>query len=59
MCLFLSSVGCSSHPCQNGGSCTTSLDDPDGYMCVCAIGYTGRLCDQKLHGAFGYNIDSF
>ncbi|XP_072021619.1 uncharacterized protein [Amphiura filiformis] len=48
-------LGCNSQPCQNGGSCTTSPDDPNGYVCECAIGYTGRLCDQKLHAVCYYN----
>ena len=39
--LFLDVNECTSEPCLNGGSCT---DEPDGYFCTCADGWTGAEC---------------
>jgi len=33
---------CSSHPCQNGGSC---CDKGDHYECSCPVGYQGQYCE--------------
>ena len=34
-----------SEPCQNGGTCN---DSANGYMCLCADGYTGNNCEGKI-----------
>jgi len=33
---------CASFPCMHGGSC---LDGADTFMCVCAVGHTGEMCE--------------
>ena len=33
---------CSSSPCENGGSCTDSVN---GYTCSCVLSYTGKHCE--------------
>ena len=41
--LFIFAVNeCTSGPCQNGATCR---DDFDGYICACALGYSGGLCE--------------
>ncbi|XP_048586880.1 oncoprotein-induced transcript 3 protein isoform X2 [Nematostella vectensis] len=35
---------CSSSPCQNGGICH---DQPNGFNCTCASGYTGNRCESQ------------
>lgn len=34
---------CASDPCNNGGTCI-NLDNGQGFLCVCASGYTGDIC---------------
>ena len=42
-CLYITEVNdCSSHPCQNGGSC---CDKGDRYECKCPDGYSGTHCE--------------
>ena len=36
---------CSSHKCENGGSC---IDGIDGYTCSCGEGYTGVYCEEDI-----------
>ena len=36
---------CAANPCQHGGTCT---NQPDGYTCECAPGYTGTDCEQDI-----------
>ena len=36
---------CSSNPCQNGGTCTNSVD---GFECACLDGYDGRRCGADV-----------
>ncbi|KAK3579450.1 hypothetical protein CHS0354_028250 [Potamilus streckersoni] len=38
-------IGCSSHPCQNGGIC---IDDNSSYSCSCLKGYTGKSCEKDI-----------
>ena len=37
---------CSSHPCQNGGTCSTP--DFNMFSCQCAPGYTGTNCETGM-----------
>ncbi len=39
---------CSSHPCQNGGSCREGWG---GYICACPPGWGGKDCADKLKPA--------
>ena len=34
---------CRSQPCQNDGTCHSKLND---YVCICADGYKGELCEE-------------
>ncbi|XP_006815798.1 uncharacterized protein LOC100375670 [Saccoglossus kowalevskii] len=45
-CLNSVSVGdsCYPNPCHNGGTCTITSTSP-GYVCLCATGYYGQLCN--------------
>ena len=36
---------CASTPCDNGGTCTDSVD---GYACTCIAGYTGVHCETCM-----------
>jgi hypothetical protein len=36
---------CAINPCQNGGECMDQVND---YMCTCAGGYTGDLCETGM-----------
>ena len=36
---------CASNPCYNGGVCE---DQPQGYKCECAPGYSGLQCIEEL-----------
>ena len=40
---FLAINECDSSPCQNGARC---FDYNNGYLCMCAAGWTGPTCDQ-------------
>ena len=42
MCFFLELNECESSPCENEGSCE---DQVDGYLCICASGFTGSECE--------------
>ena len=37
---------CISAPCLYGGTC---MDEPGGYSCTCAAGYTGTECQTGLY----------
>ena len=43
-CFYLTKIadGCYSHPCLNGGKCTT--DANGNYNCTCIIGFYGVNC---------------
>lgn len=36
---------CRSQPCQNGGTCRSTQND---YVCICAGGFKGRLCEDGM-----------
>ncbi|KAF6018704.1 CELSR1 [Bugula neritina] len=42
---------CSSkyNPCQHGGKCRVDRETALGYKCVCATGYEGNYCEDKLN----------
>ena len=41
--IVIAEIGdCSKKPCQNGGVC---VDQGDGYLCDCVLGYTGDDCE--------------
>ena len=42
---FVDIDACASTPCQNGGTCT---DTVNGYTCGCAAGYKGVLCETGM-----------
>ena len=37
---------CAGNSCQNGGTCTDLLND---FMCSCAPGYTGPVCETAVN----------
>lgn len=39
---------CMTEPCKNMGSCVQNLNNPLGYACQCAAGYTGAQCEYGL-----------
>ena len=39
---------CTSLPCQNGGTCSTSADILNTYICTCRAGYTGDNCAMEV-----------
>lgn len=39
---------CPSEPCYNGGTCI-NLDNGQGFLCVCASGFTGDVCLEPSH----------
>ncbi|XP_005993601.1 fibulin-7 [Latimeria chalumnae] len=39
---------CSSHPCQNGGTCVDGINQ---YRCVCSRGWTGTNCQYQTETA--------
>ena len=51
MCLHIKHVNftelneCVRDPCQNGGTCN---DSANGFICLCADGYTGDNCEGKI-----------
>ena len=42
-CEIVSPLCDSEHPCQNGGTCTVSLD-----ICICPPTHTGPFCEQEI-----------
>ncbi|XP_022780748.1 uncharacterized protein LOC111321985 isoform X2 [Stylophora pistillata] len=38
---------CKPNPCQNGGTCKTDADSPQGYRCICTPQYAGVKCEIK------------
>ena len=42
--------GCDSSPCLHKGTCE---DQVDGYICLCADGYQGVLCDVNTDDCAG------
>ena len=42
--------GCDSSPCLHNGTCE---DQVDGYICLCADGYQGVLCDVNTDDCAG------
>ena len=38
---------CASAPCQHGAQC---VDYPDGYMCLCPAGTTGKCSSLAMNG---------
>ena len=34
-------------PCGQFGSCHLNSSEPDGYMCMCSVGYTGQNCTDN------------
>ncbi|KAM8960879.1 pikachurin [Pelodytes ibericus] len=51
---------CDEMPCVNGGSCITKT--ADSYMCLCPIGFQGRLCEEAFSLAipqFNESVRSF
>lgn len=42
----LSNDNCTSNPCQNGGTCTTTFG---GYMCRCPETWTGSNCEEDVN----------
>ncbi|KAL3876887.1 hypothetical protein ACJMK2_034668 [Sinanodonta woodiana] len=47
-------IGCSSHPCQNGGTCR---DDNSSYSCLCLKGYTGKSCEKDIRDTLTTTIN--
>ena len=56
---------CTDAPCANNGTC---IDQVAGYICLCACGFTGSLCEEDindcdpnpcLHGTCADGIASF
>ena len=37
---------CTSQPCTNGGTCTDLINS---YQCICAVGFSGLLCQTSLY----------
>lgn len=50
LCLSLELPGdpCDHSPCENGGTCTSSNDSTDSYVCTCPKGYVGMSCERKF-----------
>ncbi|XP_033640821.1 hyalin-like [Asterias rubens] len=36
---------CNSNPCQNGATCTNTME---GFDCACVLGFNGTTCDMKF-----------
>ncbi len=47
VCMYVTETDtpCTSAPCQNGATCTLGLTAAT-YVCDCAPGYTGDICDK-------------
>uniref|UniRef100_A0A0M3HQA3 EGF-like domain-containing protein n=1 Tax=Ascaris lumbricoides TaxID=6252 RepID=A0A0M3HQA3_ASCLU len=42
-------AACSNNPCMNGGTCLKDRRKQDGFRCDCAVGWTGKKCDEMDH----------
>jgi hypothetical protein len=41
---------CVANPCQNTGRCIPNRNIDTGYVCLCAMGWTGQNCEEKEEG---------
>ena len=47
-CLFQTSAcGSNSTVCKNGGTCVTTTNNVEGYVCSCAAGFIGADCGSN------------
>ena len=44
---------CASMPCQNGGECSIDQSNFNLFMCMCADGFTGSLCETRISPCAG------
>ena len=42
MVIFIYIDACTSHPCQNGGTCKLNVNGQ--FVCSCPAGFSGRAC---------------
>lgn len=43
---------CAVSPCRNGGEC---IDMVAKFKCICKVGYSGTLCEVRIHKRRIYN----
>ena len=47
-CLFQTATcGYNSTICKNGGTCLTTINNIEGYICNCPAGFTGQTCESN------------